>query len=237
MKIADLFRELSFGELSNLSISDSGSGQIKADKHPQVIKYTNDGLADLYSRFVLSEKELLIEQVEGITKYHLTLKHTVSAGEAPDELYIKDAADPFQDDLIKVLQVWDMAGCQLPLNDVGSSTSLFTPQHNVIQVPTPAAGEPMAVIYQAKAKKLSDVANGATDLLDQEFELPVIFENALQNYIAHKVFFHIGGAENLVKSQGYLSTYEAICRGVEQRDLVNQSFHTSHSKLEHRGFV
>lgn len=237
MKIADLFRELSYGELSNLSLSNSGSGEINASKHPQVIKYTNDGLTALYSRFVLAEKELLLEQVEGVTQYHIKLKHTVSAGQSGEDHYIKDAADPFQDDLVKILQVWDMAGCQLPLNDTGRDDSLFTPQHHILQVPTPNQGEPLAVIYQAKAKKLSDKADGDLDILAQEFELPVIFENALQQYIAHKVFFHIGGQENLIKSQGYLSTYEAICLEVEQRDLANQTFNTSHSKLEQRGFV
>jgi hypothetical protein len=34
-----------------------------------------------------------------------------------------------------------------------------------------------------------------------------------------------------------MAAYEAICVEIEQRDLVNQTFNTSHTKLEQRGFV
>jgi hypothetical protein len=237
MNIKDLFRQLSYGELSNLSIGGSGSGEIKADKYPQLVHYLNDGLIALYTRFVLSEKELLVEMVENITQYHLRLKYTESAGEEGEPDYIKDDGNPFLNDLVRVLSVWDGDGCQFVLNDVENCNSLFTPTPDTIQVPEPADGEILAVVYQARPPKLTDVADGEADILDQEFELPIILENALRQYIAHKVFFHIGGQENLIKAQNYLGTYEAICLDVEQRDLVNQSIHTSHAKLEQRGFV
>jgi hypothetical protein len=41
MKIVDLFRQLSFGELSNLALGNSGSGTIVDEKQPQLVQYVN----------------------------------------------------------------------------------------------------------------------------------------------------------------------------------------------------
>ncbi|AZO48057.1 hypothetical protein [Mesorhizobium sp. M4B.F.Ca.ET.058.02.1.1] len=104
MKIVDLFRQLSFGELSNLAISESGSGQIILEKRPQLVQYTNDALLAIYSRFLLSEKDLLIELVNQITNYHLIPKYAETSGSDVDWPYIKDLPDePFTGDLIKIL--------------------------------------------------------------------------------------------------------------------------------------
>lgn len=237
MKISDLFRQLSFGELSNLSISNSGSGELDIKQHPKMIHYTNDGLLALYSRFILREKEVIIEQKTGVTEYLIDLNHTESQNESGFDHYIKDAEDPFEDDLIKILEAWDYKGSKYFLNDVGQASSLFTPKHNMLQVPMPIDEEPISVVYQARAPKLIDVPAEGLDLVDQEFDLPVILEKTLKQYIAYKVFSHMNGQENIIKGQEYLGAYEADCSLAEQRDLVNQTIHTSHSKLEQRGFI
>lgn len=240
MKISDLFRQLSFGELSNLAISNSGDGTIVEAKWPQLIQYTNDALTALHTRFVLSEKEIVIEQMENITRYQLRSEHSESTGTG-DELYIKDTPeDPFKDDLIRVLEVWGIAGYKLPLNNQEASNSLFTPTPLVLQVPEPVAGDPLSIVYQAKHALLLDLVpeeDPEYDLLDQIIDIPHYLENPLQQWVASKVFSHMNGQENLLKSQEYLAAYEADCLGIEQRDLANQTWHTSHTKLEQRGFV
>lgn len=235
MKIEDLFRQLSFGELSNLSISDSGSGLIIEAKHPQLIQYLNDGLLALYSRFMLKEKDILIEQVAHIPNYHLKLKYAESTGSKVPYPYIKDLPDePFEEDVIRILTVTNAWGEKYTLNDVADADSLFTPQPDVLQVPNPVAGEPLAISYQARHRKLVD---DGEDVLFQDIEVPFYLENALRLYVAYKVFSHMNGQENILKSQEYMGTYEATCLDVEARDLVNQTYHTSHRKLEQRGFV
>ncbi|ESX17882.1 hypothetical protein X766_15920 [Mesorhizobium sp. LSJC255A00] len=238
MKIVDLFRQLSFGELSNLAISNSGSGAIVEEKQPQLIHYANDALLALYSRFLLSEKDLVIEMANQITNYHLIRKYTETSGSDVDWPYIKDLPDePYEEDLIKILEVWDASGCQLPLNDKEDPRSLFTPYPNILQVPAPVGGLELAVVYQASHRKLDDRLNATSPLLDQNIELPIYLENPLRLFVAYKVFSHMNGQENIVKSQEYLGAYEAACLDIEQRDLVNQTFSTSHHKLEDRGFA
>lgn len=240
LKISELFRKLSYGELSNLAISNSGSGEIVEDKWPQLIDYANDGLTALHSRFLLLEKELVLEQVADETRYNLTSRYAVFGGVDSGATYhyiIDQEEDPFTDDLIRVLEVWGTGG-KLPLNDQDHAYSLFTPSPLVLQVPSPVADEPLSVMYQAKHPViLAETSETVPDVLEQEIELPHYLENAFQQLIASKVFSHMNGQENIMKSQEYLAAYENECLGIEQRDMANQTYHTSHTKLEQRGFV
>jgi hypothetical protein len=235
MQVKELFRELSFGELSNLAISNEGSGEIIKEKHPKIIQYTNEALLKLFGRFVIREKTLLLEQVEHITNYHLRKAFAETSGSQEPFPYIKDLpGEPFEEDVVRILGVYDMAGSKYPLNDINDPASLFTPQPDMLQVPRPVQGKPMSIIYQARHRKLKSRGD---HILAQEIEIPFFLEIALRNYVGYLVYSHMNGQENIVKGQEYLASYEATCREVEERDLVNQTFHTSHSKLEQRGFA
>lgn len=234
MKTDDLFRRLSFGELSNLSLADSGSGTIVADKQPALIHHINDGLLKLYSRFVLKERELHLVQVAHITQYHLRRKFAETSGAKIPYAYIKDLpGDPFTEDVIRILEVHSEGG-RHSLNDADDKDSFYTPQPDTLQIPEPLAGRPLLVKYQARHVELDDRPD---EIMGQDIEIPFSLECALQYFVGYKVFSNMNGPENIVKGQEYLAAYEAACVDVEQRDLVNQSFHTSHLKLETRGFV
>jgi hypothetical protein len=234
MKIAELFRRLAFGELSNLSINN-GDGTLSEEKHPQIVQYTNEGLLRIFSRFVLKEKLLLLEQREQITNYHLKLQFSEASGSDEPYPYIKDLpGDPFKGDVIKILSVYDEYGRLRVLNDQSDGNSFFTPQPDTLQIPNPEEGRPLSVTYQARHWVLDDRPG---HIINQIIEVPFSLEGALQNFIGYKTYCHMNGEENIVKGQEYLAAYEAICVDIEQRDLVNQSFHTSHQKLEQRGFV
>lgn len=234
--ISSLFKKLSYGELSNLAISNSGSGTILEAKYPQLIDYANEALTALYSRFLLSEKELIIEQVAEETRYNLTSKYAVFGGadSGVEHHYIIDQTEAhFKDDLIRVLEVWGTNG-KFVLNDQAFEHSLYTPTPLLLQVPYPIDGEPLSVVYQAKHPALVDT--GGT-VLTQDVVLPYYLENAFQKMIASEVFSHMGGPENIMKSQEYLAAGEKDLLLIEEKDLANQTTHTSHTKLEQRGFV
>lgn len=235
MEIVALFRRLAYGELSNLSIN-KGNGELSEEKHPQIIQYANEGLLRLFSRFVLKERNLILVQSSHVLNYHLKREFAESSNsDSVRHRYIKDCAEqPFKEDVIRILAVYDEEGCQLPLNDKEDCRSLFTPQPDVLQVNNPEDDKQLALIYQARHRILNDRTE---KIMEQEVDLPFFLESALQNYIAYKVYSHMNGPENIMKGQEYLAAYEAICVDVEQRDLVNQSYHTSHNKLEQRGFV
>ena len=234
MKILELFRRLAYGELSNLAIN-GGNGLLAEASHPQMIQYVNEGLLRLYSRFILEEKVILIEQYEHIISYHLKNKFSESAGADIAYPYIKDMPDePFRGDVIKILQVSDELGNVYVLNDKDNPSSLFTPQPDILQIPSPVEGVPLSITYQARHYTLDDRIG---KILDQEIDLPFFLEGALQSFVAYKTYSHMNGQENIGKGQENLQAYELICIETEMKDLINQSFHTSHNKLEQRGFV
>lgn len=234
MQVHDLFQRLALGELSNLSIAESDDFMLKESSHPKIILYTNEGLLRIYSRYVLLEKSLIIEQVEHITTYHLLEKYAECSGSNEPFKYIKDLpGEPYDGDAIKVISVYDSAGNKRVLNDLENPSSLFTPYPDQLQVPAPINGQALGIWYQARHKPLK--ATG--DILNQSIDLPFSLEGALQSYIASKVFGHMSGQENLLISQGHLNNYESICLDLEAKDLINATHHTSHRKLEQRGFV
>ena len=238
MKISELFRQLSFEELSNLSVGTDGTGSIEEQKYPQIAGYINEGLLRIYSKFSLLEKDVIIEQVAHITNYHLRPQFAESSNSDERYPYIKDLPDePFADDVIRILEVHDSRGHEYVLNDKDDPRSLFTPQPFVLQVPAPQAGVALGVSYQARHPKIGVDIRDNDAMLDEEIDLPFTLEGALKSFIAYKVYSHMNGQENLLKSQEHNANFEGICAEIENRDLVRASFVTSHSKLQKRGFV
>ena len=235
MNLEELFRDLALGELNNLSVVDNFT--IKGDKRPQVTVYANDGLLDLHSRFVLKEKDMIVEMREGITNYHLLKRYAVSQYDEdnpPDRWampYIMDTvAEPFQEDVIKILSVWNTFGMPVPLNDLERTDSVFNPQSNVLQVPFPIPLQALGIEYQAKHAPL-DHCN-CKDLI----ELPDILIPALKAFISSKVFSHMNSQDGTVKGQQYMMEYESLCQGVIDKDLVNSSSSVTNSRFEKRGW-
>lgn len=234
MTLLDLLRRLSYGELSNLAISGEGSGNIKDESRAKLIAYANEGLTRIYSRFILSEKSVLVETVEGITNYHLKTRFAESSGSDEPFQYIKDLfAEPFVEDVIRILDVYDSYGRKRVLNDDGDPDSLFTPRPDTLQVPHAKGGMALGIAYQARHPEL--FAEGH-DVLGQYIDLPVFLEPALQQFVAHKVYSHMNGQDHVAKGIEYANAYEALCQEIESRDLTRSTWHTTHTKLEDRGF-
>ena len=235
MNVDELYSRLSYGELSNLSMALDGNGSIEETSQPKIINAANEALLRLYSRFVLKQRDVLVEMVEHITNYHLLRRFTESQGNPTEEpyLYIKDLLkERFEQDVIKILEVYDSRdNYQLPLNDAERSDSLFTPQANVLQVPRPQDGVCLSVMYQARHPKLY------VDDTEQEIELPDVLEGALMAYIAYKVYSQINTQEAQGIAQGHAANYEAVCLEAVDRDLVSTSVATTNTRFYKRGWI
>ena len=234
MNVAQLFTELSYGELSNLSLSGDGSGMITDQAKPRVLIAANECLVRLYTRFILKENDLLLELVDHITVYHFLKKFAESQWETStqDYLYIKDLMrEQFSEDVIKVLVVYDSYGCALPLNDPDHPESVYTPQGNMLQVPRPVTGLALSVGYQAKHAPL--VLNEA---MDAEIELPDVLWGAFKAYVAYHIYNGINTQEAKVTAQEHLSRYESICSEVVMQDLVSTSLSSINTRFRKNGW-
>lgn len=236
MDVHDLFQMLSYGELSNLAISSEGSGEIVASARPKLVQYTNEALLRLYSRFVLKENDVLIQQYDHITFYHLLPRFSVNfdpSVPAEDETirYILDLpTEKFQDEVIKVLAVYDHCGHSRPLNDDASIEGVFTPQAKLIQYPNPKGDRTFSAIYQARHPKIGSN-------LGENIELPEFLWGALTSYIAYKVFSHMNTEGSSAKAQEYMMMYEAVCTEAVDRDLINAAVSRTSTNFQRGGWV
>lgn len=237
MNVSDLFTRLALGELSNLALA--GSGVISLEKQPTIVMYANEALLRLHTRFLLREKDLILEMRDGTTMYHLLKRFAYSQYDEenpPSEWnmpYIMDLGrEPFDEDVIKVLSVYDYQGNQLPLNDSEKSDSVFTPQSLILQVPFTQHKHTLAVSYQARHPIIPSVDYDLVDIV-----LPECLESALCAYISSKVFMHMNTAESTAKGQEHMMTYESLCQDAVEMDLVMTSTSTTNSKFQKRGFI
>jgi hypothetical protein len=233
--INEILQKLSFGPLSNLSIGQDGGGYCDPTKIPALVGYINDGLTKLHGKFVLNERNLILEQHELITHYKLSKLYARTTGQGGDVnrvLFIKDSSlDPFLDDVIKVLQIFDDAGREIILNDQTVYGSIFTPRPDTLQIPIPVHGQPLYIQYQARHVPVLSTA------LDAKIDIPDVLFEALIAYTAYKVFFHMNGQEHSAKAQEHLGLYDRIVHEVEENDLVNSSISLNFNpKFHERGF-
>jgi len=235
MLLNDVFTALSVGELSNLAMSNNGNGTINPLSQPKLVTYANEALLRLYTRFVLKETDVLVQLYEHITFYHLLPKFSVSytptgpTDDQPIRYLLDNATEPFEDDLIKVLSVYNSFGQQLPLNDEEKHNSVFTPKGKLLQVPAPQNETYLSVRYQQRHLKL-------TGNLEENVYLPDILFVALTAYIAYKVFSHMNTPASNAKAVEFNTAYEEVCNEVVDRDLVSSSISQSNTRFAKGGW-
>lgn len=233
MELTELYSQLSFGELSNLSLSNNGDGTIVEEKKPQIVGFANEALLRLYTRFVLKQNDLILEMRPNTTFYHLLSRYAEQSWDSTSEIpypYIRDLArEKFTEDVLRVMAVYDNNGNERPLDDRERYDSIFVPQPNTVQNPTPKIGEFLNVMYQAKHAKL-DTENVTT------IELPDVLHEAFKAYIAYKVTGSMNTNEMLAVSQGHFAMYENICQELVDRDILGQTQTSTNVKFRKRGF-
>jgi hypothetical protein len=230
MKVSELFRRLSLSEFSNLSWAGEGNGTITTAKQPMIVQYADDGLLRLYSRYLLKQEEVMLEQLSWLNEYKIDSKHGLFNPARPASVpgYILDKpGEPFPDDIIKILKVFGPYGCELPLNDEVCG-SLATPQSTVLQISCPVDRQVISVVYQARHVPL-------TIAPDAEITLPDVLYPALFAYISSKVFSNMNGAEHVAKSGEQGALFDAICEEVVDMDLVSSSISNSLNRRFGRG--
>lgn len=233
MTLDKFLTQLSYGPFSNLSLGNDGDGTIKADKIPMVVDHINEGLLRMYTRLVLRENSVIIEMMESRTRYPLNSKHALSNTESTEDKFIMDNPDwPFQDDVIKIMEVMNDLGCRLEINNPTACYSTYTPKENILQVPNPIAGRGLSIVYQAKHPKLDYAVDpeGHIDLTDNLI-------GALQAYVAYKVYGNMNTQEALLNSQKYQAQYTEIVAEVLEMDTVNMSYSQTNTKFQQNGYV
>lgn len=230
--IHDLYRRLATGVLQNTSLAENG--EIDEDKKPLVLTAINESLIRLHSRFILLEGAVIVEMREGRTNYPLLKKYARSQAQPDDTVpyFIMDYDEPFNEDVIKILTVFDNIGNERVLNDRDDPWSLFTPRSYVLQNPRPKHFEALSIVYQQNHRRVMDV-EGEEGIID----IPETLDSALDSYIAYRCFAGINTQEAKATAADMLGHYESVCAEAVSQDLLSTSKSNTNKRFYKHGWV
>lgn len=233
MTLEQLFNRLSLGVLSNLSIGGEGQGLIPVQHQRRMAMMLDNALIQLYSRFNLLEKELVIRVYGSWTEYPFEKKYADNDPTVGPKFIEDSLANPFTEDVMKILEIFNEWGEEIVMNDPGDTTSVFTPNSRLLLVPAPVEGDCYHLLYQAYHPKL---VTSAPISLTQGILVPPVLLPAVEHHVAYQVFSAMNGAEAAIKGGEHLSRFEMLCAEAESRDQATTSLVQTHFKLEERGF-
>lgn len=210
MLLSELFQYLSNGELSQFAVGTDNSGKIAEKDYEKVIGYINLGLTNLYTRLPIKQAQVIL-QLSAATTY--TLPTT---------------------DVLKIEEVYSETGNAFALNDSNNPDSLYTPAHNVLQVPNPTAGTRIAVLYRANHPKLP-VKRGI-DPQAISLEIPATLIEPLMAYVVSRLMQSRATAESISEANAYLQRYEMLVQQLQLAGALSVERPTN-TKLRDRGWL
>jgi hypothetical protein len=233
MTLQDIFNWLKYGELAHLGLYDSATGEVTEENKPKIISHIILGLRDLHTKFPLKEREVAIQQYDYITKYYLKKEYAITnPNETPDgkPKYIVDSPlNPFTGDILRIDQVFDEYGTEMPINEPSNIFSVFTPAYNILQIPRAVKDNAVFVTYRADHAKIPlDV----TDLAGTEIEIPDSHTQALLFFVAGRLFASMNHPEGSPLSAEYQMKYMNEVAQIIQQNLSLE--YTSQTRLDIR---
>ena len=206
MKLQEIFDQLTYGELSQLSIGGGEAGVINETNYPRVLAHINLGLTALYKRFNLKEKRIVIALQPDVDTYQLNV-----------------------DDILKIEKVITDSEFELGLNQDSDAYSCFTPTLTTLRLPKVlmyqggdlpdeyiTAG--LTVVYRANHPKLV-IRFGMLRPEATNVELPSSHLQALLYFVASRAHNPIGMTNEFNAGNNWNAKYEAACQELEFQGL------------------
>ena len=251
MKLSEVFDQLKYGELSQISIGGAQPGVIDDTNYESILAHVNLAMLALYKRFPLKEGHVTVQLQAGKIAYPITSNFAASNRRSQESFkYVLDTMEfPFLDDIFKIENVQTDQGLDMALNDQQDEFSVYTPSVNLLQVPWDIAAKldelpnewktsTVTVSYQAMPVPIVK-GMGNFDPTRVEVELPYSHLEPLLLYVASRVNNPIGiinGNTNFTMGNNYAAKYEAACQALETVNLrVDQG--SQNHRLEKNGWV
>lgn len=234
MKLSEIFEYLSQGELAQHYVAESSCGSIEPENYHKLIPNINMALLELYKRFPVLRKDLLIEVNPNRTNYPLREKYATNSTIPALNKYIMDSPlEPFKGDILLIEDVVDEGGVVLYLNEDTTMYSIYTPTFDTVTIPAPEAGQYLAVGYRAAPEHIPSVG---IDPTEYDVLLPPVMLEALLLYVYSK--YHTGLEEQIVEGTrvNFTREFEKSVSRVEFGTLVNKTNHRN-TKFTQNGWV
>ena len=236
MLLSDFFTVLSTGELGGVVLGNRNGTGIAVEDYSTVVSHINLGLTALHTRLLLREEEVFVKEYDNIQLYYLLPQYAISntASTEPYKYIVDSVFQPFQGNVLKIEQVFNEIGLDLPINDPNNRMSVHTPQYNCLQIPFAYATNAVSVIYRANHPRI--VVGAGFDPAQVTLEIPDQVVEALACYVGARAF--IGNAADNGKNDVnlHLTRFEQLVQQLEQADLLNSNGGTN-LKLRDNGWV
>ena len=137
MKLNELFISLALGELANSSYVELNQLELNKNQLNRVINAINQGLTLIHTHLPLRHNQIVIQLHDNIGTYYLDSRYAKSNTDstAAVKFILDTPSNPFKDDILNIIGVYNLEGQQYPLNDQYAIGSLFTPDYNSLMVP------------------------------------------------------------------------------------------------------
>lgn len=204
MTVEQVIEHARSGELSNLTA--------EGFTDETMLLYINLGIIELYKRFALSTADALLTMRTVKTIYSLD-------GNDVDV----DLPKAF----MYIIGVYDENGEELNINVESDPYSIMTPSFNEVQIPNPADGDMISIIYGAEPIYLTSVS--------QNIPIPVTMLEALLHYVGYRAHGAVNGEIQAENSTHY-QRFEASCSRLKTLGIMTPDDVFSHS-AQTKGFV
>lgn len=233
MKLAEFFKYIAYGELSQLAIGNSNQGEIALSDYPKLISHINLGLTQLHTRLPIRHNEVFLIANEGNQRYRLHTDHLTDNATSNEPKYLQHADLPFTDNLLRIEQVFQYNGDEVPLNDETAKFSAFTPRSDVLQFSQPIS-EVLSVLYRADHVRLPMKAG--LDITSLNLDIPDVCIEPLLNYVTNRVLGSQSSSDALNNAAGYAIKFEQQLQQLERSGLWQTEMPTN-LRLEKNGWV
>lgn len=234
MNLQECLDKLARGKISNLAFCENG--KVKEKFIPKVVDAINEAITRLYSQFPIKEKAVLVELYEGRTSYPLTSEHSWQnhKGELHDryDYYIIDTpANPFQDDIQCIIEIFDDLGRRRPINDPDTPLGIMIPEPELIIVQDAIDRRTLSISYRAKHLVLSP-----SDLTST-IQVPERLFGALFSYVAYLLHSDMNTQEAVANSQKYFAEYQSLINEIQLNSPLAPDKLVSDRKFMSRGWI
>lgn len=221
MQLQELFKRLSYGELSGLAIGMDGAGDIAEADQGKVQTQIELALTALHSRFILRRGFHTLTILEGVKTYAISTA-------IPSLVKILSVGREDDPTTTRVSEAY-----QLGINrhdDLSGSIQILS--HDEILFESAVAGERYTIEYQAGHPPLPVPVDPETVISI----LPAL-EEALQVRVAASIFSGMAGEAHINKSMHLLNRYEQLCAAAEEGDLAQEDMTSGFDRLRDKGFI
>ena len=236
--LQEIFDNLTYGNLSHVSIGNAALGYIEAKDYPKIVNGINNALTAIHKRFLLRKEEIQLQQQSGVSTYYIRSDFAASNTANPSVTkYLIDSAEkPFQDNLFKIESVTHADGTDWPLNDSSQEYPLFTPSFDVLVMPPSDPLEVVKIGYRANHPRIAIPDTGFDPKLIQ-LHIPASMLDALSLNIASRIYTPLtaGDGQNSAAST-FMYQYEQECLRLEMENMALQD-DVSDTRFESNGFV